>query len=610
VQSDLAKFQERFGDRFPGTRLAVVQELLWPVYKHDFRVVERSTASLNPIEHAILGTVLAGVSDRDEVRAFVGVGQRYFNQLLEDLESEGPGASRGSLVLANDGVYPSEETRPAVDTCLRWTQTEHRYSFLRDALFDLPVDYCQNRFVLRLSRGELSPTWQLGPGVGSTIDAVDVGQIEEGCRQATAAENEIVASELDQVGSLAWVPLIAGCYQSEDRRAGRVVLFNPADDDRPLGDLSERFERLLVDEGCPPLYYPGDMLDTSTALWRALAASVVSATHESNLLDVTSRLQGATESLNKLHSESEPVFRPLEALALRLAEIDGDLAAGDVEQARALYQSAARCYLDVVCFDYGARAPEAGGLRRAVESLEQNSEISESQRTYMDELMEHVLDVPVNAEWLATAAANLKRSMPHLPSFARLQALDVDKIREREHLGQECERLTAEVRELRSLIEQAPRVVHLQTAEHAAWLARALSEASEAIIIVSPWLKVRVVRPLLGSMKHALERGCEVWIGHGMPTSAFHQDRSDEEAVQLIDGLQRYGRLIRVDNLGTHEKVLVCDDEFFVTTSYNWLSYDGKDRREHGVVQFGSQVSALKAQYLGVMQERAGRYAV
>jgi hypothetical protein len=477
-------------------------------------------------------------------------------------------------------------------------------------LFDLPVDYCQNRFALRLSRGELSPSWQLGPGVPSTLDESENARIEDGCRQATAEQNEIVVSELDPVGSLAWVPLIAGCYQSEDRRAGRVVLFNPADDDRPLGDLSERFERLLVDEGCPPLYYPGDMLDTSTALWRALAASVVSATHESSLLDVTSRLQGATESLSNLHSESEPVFRPLEALALRLAEIDGDLAAGDVEQARAMYQSAARCYLDVVCFDYGASTPGAGDLRRAIESLEQNSKISESQRAYMDELMEHVLDVPVNAEWLATAAANLKRSVPHLLSFSRLQALDVEKLREREQLGQECERLTAEVRELRSLIEQAPRVVHLQTAEHGPWLAKAFAEARETIVIISPWLKVRVVRPLLAAMKDALERGCEVWIGHGMPTSAFHQDRSDEEAVRLIDALQRSGRLIRVDNLGTHEKVLVCDDEFFVTTSYNWLSYDGKDRREHGVVQFGSQVSALRAQYLSVMQQKAERYAM
>lgn len=610
MQSDLARFQERFGDRFPGTRLAVVQELLWPVYKHEFRVVERSATPLNPIEHTILGTVLAGVSDRDEVRAFVGVGQRYFDQLLQDLESEGPGASGGSVVLANGCVYASEETRAAVESCRRWTQTERRYSFIRDALFDLPVDYCRNRFALRLSRGELSATWQLGPSVASTLNAADIAHIEDGCRQATAEQNEIIVSELDPVGSLAWVPLIAGCYQSEDRRAGRVVLFNPADDDRPLGDLSERFESLLVDEGCPPLYYPGDMLDTSTALWRSLAASVVSATHESNLLDVTSRLQDATDSLNKLHLENEPVFRPLEALALRLAEIESQLATGDVEQARATYQSAARCYLEIACFDYGAGVPGTGGLHRAIESLERNSEIPELERSYLDELIEHVLDVPVNGDWLATAAEHLRTLMPHLPSFARIQALDVDRIRERERLGQECERLTAEVKELKNLIEQAPRVVHLQTAEHGAWLAKALAEARETIIIISPWLKVRVVRPLLAAMKHALERGCEVWIGHGMPASAFHQDRSDEEAVQLIDALQRSGRLIRVDNLGTHEKVLVCDDDFFITSSYNWLSYDGKDRREHGVVQFGSQVSALKGQYLGIMQQKAERQAI
>ncbi len=92
-----------------------------------------------------------------------------------------------------------------------------------------------------------------------------------------------------------------------------------------------------------------------------------------------------------------------------------------------------------------------------------------------------------------------------------------------------------------------------------------------------------------------------------MPPNAFHKDGSDPEALELLDS---FGEgLTRIDNLGTHEKILICDDEFCVVTSYNWLSFDGTDRRERGIVQFGSGVSALRDEYVTVMERRARRAA-
>jgi hypothetical protein len=46
-----------------------------------------------------------------------------------------------------------------------------------------------------------------------------------------------------------------------------------------------------------------------------------------------------------------------------------------------------------------------------------------------------------------------------------------------------------------------------------------------------------------------------------------------------------YGKHFFIQYLGTHEKVLVCDQTFCVVTSFNWLSYRGNQqlRREKGV---------------------------
>ena len=39
---------------------------------------------------------------------------------------------------------------------------------------------------------------------------------------------------------------------------------------------------------------------------------------------------------------------------------------------------------------------------------------------------------------------------------------------------------------------------------------------------------------------------------------------------------KEYGRYLQIINLNnTHEKVLICDNDFLVITSFNWLSFKG-----------------------------------
>ena len=115
---------------------------------------------------------------------------------------------------------------------------------------------------------------------------------------------------------------------------------------------------------------------------------------------------------------------------------------------------------------------------------------------------------------------------------------------------------------------------------------------------------MRVLSQYLPDLDAALQRGCEIWIGYGMPRSDFHRDRSDEKALDaLYQKRERERRLFLVE-LGTHEKVLIKDDDLFVNTSFNWLSYDGGDgRRESGLLQEGG-VQNIKEEFMADLKER------
>ena len=64
---------------------------------------------------------------------------------------------------------------------------------------------------------------------------------------------------------------------------------------------------------------------------------------------------------------------------------------------------------------------------------------------------------------------------------------------------------------------------------------------------------------------------------------ADQKDKDSESAVKLLRDIQNkgnYGKNLYIIKLGnTHEKVLICDDKFMVTTSFNWLSFKGDPKR-------------------------------
>jgi phosphatidylserine/phosphatidylglycerophosphate/cardiolipin synthase-like enzyme len=86
-----------------------------------------------------------------------------------------------------------------------------------------------------------------------------------------------------------------------------------------------------------------------------------------------------------------------------------------------------------------------------------------------------------------------------------------------------------------------------------------------------------------------LERGVEVTIAFGIGRRDSRESRADVQARESLDAMSRSFPNFRFVRKGdTHAKVLLVDDQFFVTTSFNWLSFRGDPkqpmREEEGTI--------------------------
>ena len=61
-------------------------------------------------------------------------------------------------------------------------------------------------------------------------------------------------------------------------------------------------------------------------------------------------------------------------------------------------------------------------------------------------------------------------------------------------------------------------------------------------------------------------------------------DTRDNKTVEIANELREigknYGGLLSVDtNAETHEKLLICDEKYYINGSYNFLSYAAEDNK-------------------------------
>jgi PLD-like domain len=126
----------------------------------------------------------------------------------------------------------------------------------------------------------------------------------------------------------------------------------------------------------------------------------------------------------------------------------------------------------------------------------------------------------------------------------------------------------------------------------------ALSKSQERLILVCPWLtEYSINQKVRNLMKAALDRGVSIEIGWGNLKDADNDRaklskekllKSSDWAYKAVPDLYelqiKYPNLLNLKILGTHEKFLVCDRQFAMLGSHNYLTSDAKSiEREVGL---------------------------
>ena len=153
--------------------------------------------------------------------------------------------------------------------------------------------------------------------------------------------------------------------------------------------------------------------------------------------------------------------------------------------------------------------------------------------------------------------------------------------------------------------------------EHPRYLKKALLSAKRRLVIVSPWIRDSVIDwGFVSSLEALLRNGVEIHIGYGIANADGRKKNPANDKADITPGAERdlndlatrYKNFHFVYVGNTHRKSLVCDDEFAVITSFNWLSYKGdskgnpRDERGH-VYRKKHHVEKVAAEDLKLLAE-------
>ena len=129
-----------------------------------------------------------------------------------------------------------------------------------------------------------------------------------------------------------------------------------------------------------------------------------------------------------------------------------------------------------------------------------------------------------------------------------------------------------------------------------------LKNAQKSLYIISPWMNNYVVNDQFkNQLIELLKRNVEIRIIYGInsPHNSDERDvRTEKIAKELREIGKKYNNLLRLKHGHTHEKLLICDEKYYMNGSYNFLSYspdgDGYFRNE-GCTYIESEMTAKAA---------------
>lgn len=114
----------------------------------------------------------------------------------------------------------------------------------------------------------------------------------------------------------------------------------------------------------------------------------------------------------------------------------------------------------------------------------------------------------------------------------------------------------------------------IEVDEHKKYFIYVLENARNSIYIQSPWINWKTLRLYKEYIQNAVKRGVKVTVKYGMkPRNRLDKIGIDTESQKFFDSLGKDNfRLIKADD---HSKIVICDDDFMIMGSFNWLSFGG-----------------------------------
>lgn len=151
---------------------------------------------------------------------------------------------------------------------------------------------------------------------------------------------------------------------------------------------------------------------------------------------------------------------------------------------------------------------------------------------------------------------------------------------------------------------------HLQNKEIRDNFIKAFSDSKYELNIASPWMNNYVVNDeLIKKMERLLIRGGIVKIIYGIEEnnsfSNFKKDNnnktinSDRIAEKLKEKFKCYEDNFKIKKVNSHNKLLICDESYYIETSFNLLSFSGEydensnDTRDEGAT-YSTNIEVIK----------------
>jgi predicted RNA-binding protein with RPS1 domain len=113
--------------------------------------------------------------------------------------------------------------------------------------------------------------------------------------------------------------------------------------------------------------------------------------------------------------------------------------------------------------------------------------------------------------------------------------------------------------------------------EHPAWLDDALANSRRRLLISSPHIRTTVADARWIRALEKLARTVDVTIVWG----PGHEDGTDREALDALHAAARRANRLGVVRAATTPARVLVSDSFYITTSFNWLSFRGEPSRTY-----------------------------